>query len=333
MVGLGTLRTILGAPPQATVVPAAVPGETFGLLLLMRAFADGCSAMTGAEAVATAFRSSATRGSERAHGHADRGDPARYPLSGDLVPGAGRGCVARGRRRIRPLADRTRRLRSGAVVVGPAVLDDGHPDPCRADELRRLPRVASLLARDGYLPRQFAFRGERLAFNAGIVVLAAVSILLIVAFQGQVEALIPLYAIGVFTAFTLSQSGMVRHWITQHGTGWRRSALLNGAGPHYRRRGRHLRNRQVHPWRVDRHRGHAGLIGSCCSSIVRTGSRPGPLRCGHAHGPIVRPRTRPGGRAGLHPRRRAGHFRWTVDGAPGRGGPRDRRSLRGRSVS
>jgi hypothetical protein len=92
------------------------------------------------------------------------------------------------------------------------------------------PRVASILARDGYMPRQFAFRGERLAFSAGIVVLAGVSILLVVAFQGRVEALIPLYAIGVFTAFTLSQAGMVRHWYTERGDGWRRSAFFNGLG-------------------------------------------------------------------------------------------------------
>jgi len=92
------------------------------------------------------------------------------------------------------------------------------------------PRVASILARDGYFPRQFAFRGERLAFTAGIVVLALLSIVLVVAFNGRVELLIPLYAVGVFTAFTLSQSGMVRHWWTERGPGWRRSAFLNGLG-------------------------------------------------------------------------------------------------------
>jgi hypothetical protein len=92
------------------------------------------------------------------------------------------------------------------------------------------PRVASILAKDGYFPRQFSFRGERLAFNAGIVALAIVSIVLVVAFSGRVEALIPLYAVGVFTAFTLSQAGMVRHWFVQRGAGWRRSAFFNGLG-------------------------------------------------------------------------------------------------------
>ena len=92
------------------------------------------------------------------------------------------------------------------------------------------PRLASILARDGYFPRQFSLRGERLAFNAGIVALALVSIVLVIAFGGNVNSLIPLYAIGVFTAFTLSQSGMVRHWMRLRGEGWRRSAAINGTG-------------------------------------------------------------------------------------------------------
>jgi hypothetical protein len=80
------------------------------------------------------------------------------------------------------------------------------------------------------MPRGFAYRGERLAFNAGIVALAVLAIGVAVAFGGRVEALIPLYAIGVFTAFTLSQAGMVRHWLAEKGPGWRRSATINGVG-------------------------------------------------------------------------------------------------------
>jgi hypothetical protein len=92
------------------------------------------------------------------------------------------------------------------------------------------PRLASILARDGFFPRQFALRGERLAFNSGIVALAVISIGLALAFRGDVNGLLGLYAIGVFTSFTLSQSGMVRHWFTERGAGWRRSALINGVG-------------------------------------------------------------------------------------------------------
>jgi hypothetical protein len=92
------------------------------------------------------------------------------------------------------------------------------------------PRLSSILARDGFMPSRFAFRGERLAFSAGIVVLAIVAIVVLVAFGGQVDALIPLYAIGVFTSITLSQAGMVRHWLREREPGWRRSAVINGFG-------------------------------------------------------------------------------------------------------
>jgi hypothetical protein len=82
------------------------------------------------------------------------------------------------------------------------------------------------------MPRQFAFRGDRLAFSVGIVVLSVLACVLIVAFGGSVTNLIPLYTVGVFVAFTLSQSGMVRHWwrLRDEQRGWRWRAVLNGAG-------------------------------------------------------------------------------------------------------
>ena len=92
------------------------------------------------------------------------------------------------------------------------------------------PRLASLISRDGYLPRYLARLGDKLVFHNGIVILAVAAGLLIVAFNGQLDALLPLYAIGVFTAFTLSQLGMVRHWQKERGPGWRRSATINGIG-------------------------------------------------------------------------------------------------------
>ena len=92
------------------------------------------------------------------------------------------------------------------------------------------PRLSNFLARDGFLPRVFQFRGDRLAFNAGIILLASVAIVLIIGFGGSVAALIPLYTVGVFIAFTLSQSGMVRRWLRLRDTenGWRHKALING---------------------------------------------------------------------------------------------------------
>jgi len=94
------------------------------------------------------------------------------------------------------------------------------------------PRLASILGKDRFMPRQFQFRGDRLAFSVGVMVLAVLAALLIIVFGGSVSSLIPLYTVGVFVAFTLSQSGMVRHWWRLRGEerGWRWRAALNGTG-------------------------------------------------------------------------------------------------------
>lgn len=232
MIGLGILRTLLGQPPQVTdVIPVHVPAETFGLLLLMRAFADGCSAMTGTEAVANgvpAFKPPEWQNARTTMlvmsvllATMFLGTSFLAHVTGALPAASGESVLSQ----------------IGRSVYGPGPLwyllqlsTMGILILAAQTSFADFPRVASILARDGYMPRQFAFRGERLAFNAGIVALAVVSILLVVAFQGRVEALIPLYAIGVFTAFTLSQAGMVRHWFTERGSGWRRSAFFNGLG-------------------------------------------------------------------------------------------------------
>ncbi len=92
------------------------------------------------------------------------------------------------------------------------------------------PRLAAILAQDSYFPRAFAFRGDRLAFSAGIFLLAAVAALLLVAFDADTAALIPLYSVGVFVSFTISQTGMVKHWYLEHGSGWRSRLVTNAFG-------------------------------------------------------------------------------------------------------
>jgi len=92
------------------------------------------------------------------------------------------------------------------------------------------PRLASIIAADGYLPRQLTNRGDRLVFSNGIVVLSIAAGGLIIAFGGITNALIPLYAVGVFTSFTLSQSGMVRYHLRVKERGWRRNLVINGVG-------------------------------------------------------------------------------------------------------
>ncbi|HEX8949759.1 MAG TPA: APC family permease [Dissulfurispiraceae bacterium] len=92
------------------------------------------------------------------------------------------------------------------------------------------PRLSSIMANDRYLPRQLSNRGDKLVFSNGILILGFLSALLLVLFKGETHLLIPLYAVGVFTAFTLSQVGMVRHWIREKGKGWLKSAVINGIG-------------------------------------------------------------------------------------------------------
>ena len=92
------------------------------------------------------------------------------------------------------------------------------------------PRLAALMAKDGFLPRQFASQGDRLVFSNGIFILSGLSILLVVIFNAHEHHLLPLYALGVFLGFTISQVGMVRHWMKERGRHWQGKATINGFG-------------------------------------------------------------------------------------------------------
>jgi amino acid transporter len=92
------------------------------------------------------------------------------------------------------------------------------------------PRLSAILARDGFVPRQFQNRGDRLVFSNGILVLSGLAMLLVWIFDADLSRLIQLYVVGVFTAFTLSQAGMVRRWLRLKEAGWRRSVVINGVG-------------------------------------------------------------------------------------------------------
>jgi amino acid transporter len=237
LIGVGIFQSLTGQLHAVTdVVPlSGLATENMGVFLLCKAFADGCSAMTGTEAVANgvpAFKPVEWKNAQQtmiimatllgimflgtsylavnigAH-PSDVGGIGESVLSqvGRTVFG-GRG----------PLYYILQFATMGILILA--------ANTSFAD----FPRLSSILARDGFFPRQFALRGERLAFNSGIVALSLASILLCVAFNGSTDRLIGLYAIGVFTSFTLSQSGMVRHWFAERGPGWRRSAFINGVG-------------------------------------------------------------------------------------------------------
>jgi amino acid transporter len=231
LVGIGLARTAMGEPPHVTgVTPIAVPVESLSLLLLMRAFADGCSAMTGTEAISNgtpAFKPPEWKNAQTTMA-------AMAVILGVVFLGISYLATVSG---AVPSEHVSVLSQIGAAVFGQGPIyyvlifsTMGILVLAAQTSFADFPRLVSILARDGFMPRQFAYRGERLAFNSGIVALAVIASVVVIAFQGRVEALIPLYAIGVFTAFTLSQSGMVRHWMVERGQGWRRSATINGAG-------------------------------------------------------------------------------------------------------
>jgi len=231
MIAIGIGRSMLGDVPHVDDVRGvAVPAESLGLLLLMRAFADGCSAITGVEAVSNGVP--AFKPPEASHAR------STLAIMGVLV-----GVMFLGISWLAgvvgavPSEHETVISQIGRAVLGSGVAyyvlqlsTMGILVLAANTSFADFPRLASLLARDGFMPSRFAFRGERLAFSTGIVALAVLSIVVLAAFGGRVEALIPLYAIGVFTSITLSQAGMVVHWRRDRGDGWRRSIAINGTG-------------------------------------------------------------------------------------------------------
>jgi amino acid transporter len=231
LIGIGLAQTLLGRPPHVTgVTPALIAPESLGVLLLMRAFADGCSAITGVEAVSNgvpAFKPPEWRNAR-----------TTLTVMGVLVATMFLGLsYLAGVAGAMPSDHESVVSQIGRAVYGTGpvyyvlqLATTGLLILAANTSFADFPRLSSILARDGYMPTRFSFRGERLAFSAGIVVLALIAIVVLVAFGGLVTALIPLYAIGVFTSVTLSQAGMVRHWLRERDMGWRRSAVINGVG-------------------------------------------------------------------------------------------------------
>ena len=236
LIGVGVFRAMTGQLPQASDVEklSGVATENTGIFLLCKAFANGCSAMTGTEAVANgvpAFKPVEWKNAQQTM-------IIMATLLGIMFMGTSYLAIQVG---AHPAGfqgvGESVLSQVGRTVFGPGLMyyllqfsTMGILILAANTSFADFPRLSSILARDGFFPRQFALRGERLAFNSGIVALALISIGLCVAFNGSTDRLIGLYAIGVFTSFTLSQSGMVHHWFVERGDGWRRSALINGIG-------------------------------------------------------------------------------------------------------
>ncbi len=236
MVGVGVFKIATGQAASADLPENLVPlppDQALGIFLILRAFAGGSVALTGVEAIANgvpAFKPPEAK-------NAANTMLAMAILLGVLFIGIT--IVADGFG-IRPTEE------GGQTVVAmaaAAVFGYGSPlfiafQASTAlilflavnTSFNAFPRLGAILAQDGFMPRQFSFRGDRLAFSWGIVMLAAVAGGLLVVFRGDTHALIPLYSVGVFVCFTLSQFGMVRHWFTVREPGWWARAAVNAFG-------------------------------------------------------------------------------------------------------
>ena len=218
-------------PPRADSLPLGT--EPLGILLLLRAFAGGSVALTGVEAIANgvpAFKPPESK-------NASNTLAAMAVLLGILFVGLTVVSVAYG---LRPTE-----AGGPSIVAMAAEATLGADSPfvpmfaaatalilflAANTSFNAFPRLAAILAEDGYMPRQFAFRGDRLAFSWGIVLLAAIAFGLLWAFGGDTHALIPLYSVGVFLCFTLSQAGMVKHWREVRESGWQWRLAVNAFG-------------------------------------------------------------------------------------------------------
>src|SRR5438034_2703056 len=216
--------------------PYVAATEPLSLFLILKSFAAGCSAMTGVEAISNgvpAFKNPQTRNAKitltwmttilgtlfigitlLAMSYHIEANPANNPTVISQITQQ----VFTG-----PLLFMYPLFQIATLLILTLAANTSYSD---------FPRLASLLARDDFLPHQFAFRGDRLAFSIGIVFLAVLASLLLVVFKGNTTQLINLYAVGVFIAFTLSQAGMVVHWwrLRTQERHWRRSLLINGVG-------------------------------------------------------------------------------------------------------
>jgi amino acid transporter len=198
--------------------------------LILRAFAEGCVAMTGTEAISngvSAFKKPTSKNAATTLGWMAAILAAFFMGTSYLaqhfriMPGGSETVLSQLGRHVFGGGWLYFTLQYATFAILVLAANTAFAD---------FPRLSSILADDRYMPRQLAARGDRLAFSNGIVTLAVLAMLLVWLFSGDTSALIPLYAIGVFACFTVSQYGMVRRWLRTRAPGWKWKAALNGLG-------------------------------------------------------------------------------------------------------
>jgi amino acid transporter len=233
MVVLGTIQSLVG-PGAVPVAPPTTAGQDsldgVTLFLILRAFAAGCSAVTGMEVISNgvqAFREPESK-------NAATTMIWMSAILAVLFMGISwmayhYGILAK---EDETVVSQLARLTfgSGAIYYAVQISTMLLLVLAANSAFAGFPHLSSILARDGYMPHQMASFGDRLVFSNGIFILGFFACLLLVIFHGDTHALIPLYAIGVFVSFTLSQAGMVKRWLVKRGLHWRKKLVVNGIG-------------------------------------------------------------------------------------------------------
>ena len=238
MIAIGVFRVVVnGESAMPNLPPSGTPDllQGAGVLLIIRAFASGSVALTGTEAIANgvpAFKPPEARNAATTLGAVAillavlfLGITFVASSFGVLPTGPGE-------------APKTVISQVAAIVYGEGSLPFYLFQAFTAlilflaanTSYNAFPRLAAILATDGFMPRQFSFKGDRLAFTSGVVILSIVAIALLVGFNGETTALIPLYSVGVFIAFTVGQSGMIVHWLRERPPGWKWRLAINTFG-------------------------------------------------------------------------------------------------------
>jgi amino acid transporter len=230
LVGLGLFQLWTGHAVIPDYPPDPPIKVTLTIFFILRAFSAGCSALTGVEAISDgvlAFNPPEWKNASKtllylglilgsmfigvtylAHAY-------------HIMPEEGQTVVSLLGRQILGIGPLYYFIQVATLLILLLAANTSYAD---------FPRLCYFLARDGFLPRQLAFLGERLVYSNGIIMLSLSAAALLIVFQGNTNAVIPLYAVGVFTSFTLSQAGMVRRWFSRRTEGWQAGAILNGLG-------------------------------------------------------------------------------------------------------
>ena len=228
LIGLGLYQQAFGQIPQS--YPNIPVGESLSLFFILRAFSAGCTALTGVEAISDgvlAFKQPEWKNARLTLLY--MGVILGIMFIGitylvrvyHIVPEEGQTVVSLLGREILGNGPFYYFIQVATLLILLLAANTSYAD---------FPRLCYFLARDGFCPRQLSLLGDRLVYSNGIILLSLCAAVLVIIFRGQVNAIIPLYAVGVFTSFTLSQAGMVRRWFKERTSGWQASALMNALG-------------------------------------------------------------------------------------------------------